>query len=102
MESHETDLRAEVHDDEQVRQFQEDYSKANLDAASVELLDFAVKLTLRPREMVSDDIQRLRSAGFEDETILDAIQTISYFNYANRLMDALGIEPEADMRHRRT
>ena len=32
---------------------------------------------------------------------LDAVQTIAYFNYANRVMDALGVEPEADMRHRR-
>lgn len=101
MESHEADLRAEVHDNELVTRIQEDYRSANLSEPERRLLDFATKLTLSPTEMQQPDVAGLREAGFSDETILDAVQTISYFNYANRLMDALGIEPEPGMRHRR-
>jgi uncharacterized peroxidase-related enzyme len=99
MESHEPDLRAEVHDDEQVRRIHDDHRTAALDQATMKLLDFATKLSLNPKEMSRDDIEGLRHIGFADETILDAVQTIGYFNYANRVMDALGIEPEPDMRH---
>lgn len=99
MESHEPDLRAEVHDHEQARRIQDDHRTGGLDASTVTLLDFAAKLTLRPKEMNEQDIAGLRSAGFADETILDAVQTIGYFNYANRVMDAVGIQPEPDMRH---
>ena len=101
MESHEPDLRAEVPDPGQVEQIQRDYRLARLDKPTTLLLDLAVKLTLHPKEMRREDVGVLRSAGFKDEAILDAVQTIAYFNYANRVMDALGIEPEPEMRHRR-
>jgi len=44
--------------------------------------------------MREQDVQRLRDAGFEDAQILVAVQVIGYFNYINRLADALGVEPE--------
>ena len=102
MESHEPDLRAEVPDEAQVRRIQDDYRSAALDGPTTALLDFAVKLSLRPKEMRESDVAGLRSAGFDDPTILDAVHTIAYFNYANRVMDALGIEPEPEMRYRKT
>jgi len=101
MEAHESDLRAEVRDDEQIALIQTDYGNATLDAPTKALLDFAVKLSLHPLEMRSADIASLRNAGFDDETIVDAVQAIAYFNYANRVMDALGVEPEPEMRHKR-
>lgn len=101
MESHEADFRVEVQDQKMLSQIQQDYRTAALDEATMQLLDFAVKLTLHCKEMRESDIAPLRQAGFTDETILDAIHTIAYFNYANRVMDALGIEPESEMRHRR-
>ncbi len=101
MEAHEADLRAEVPDAAQFKRIQDDYRNAQLDLQSMTLLNFAAKLTLRPTEMKKSDVDALRNAGFTDEAILDAVQTIAYFNYANRVMDALGIEPEPEMRHRR-
>lgn len=38
----------------------------------------------------------LRSAGLDDPTIHDAIQVIAYFNYINRVAEAVGIEPEPE------
>jgi len=64
------------------------------------LLDFAIKMTARPTDLNRADVERLRAIGFDDETILDAVQTIGYFNYSNRVMDALGIQPEPNMRYR--
>lgn len=83
-----------------VRAIQDDYRQVELGPATRALLDFAVKMTTRPTEMRRDDVAALRDAGFADADILDAAHTIGYFNYANRVMDALGIEPEPDMRYR--
>ena len=42
----------------------------------------------------------LRAQGLDDETIHDAIQVISYFNYINRVAEAVGtdLEPEWEPR----
>jgi hypothetical protein len=39
----------------------------------------------------------LRQLGLSDRDILDAVEVISYFNYINRIADALGIDPEPEM-----
>lgn len=101
MESHENDLREEIKDENKTRQIQEDYTQVDLGPQNRALLDFARKLTLNHLEMGRADIDALRGQGFDDRTILDAVQLIGYFNYTNRVMGALGIEPEADMRFRR-
>ena len=36
----------------------------------------------------------LRRAGLDDVAIHDATQIIAYFNYINRVADALGVERE--------
>ncbi len=45
-------------------------------------------------KMTPRDLDTLRSHGFNDEDILDAVQIIGFFNYYTRLADALGVEPE--------
>jgi uncharacterized peroxidase-related enzyme len=98
VESHEPDLREEIKDEEKIRKIQEDYTLVELGPANRALLDFAKKLTLSPEEMKKADIETLRRHGFGDKDILDAVQLIGYFNYANRVMAGLGIHPEPDMR----
>ena len=44
--------------------------------------------------MLPDDLAVLRQQGFDDRAIHDTTQVISYFNYINRIADALGVEPE--------
>lgn len=61
------------------------------------MLDFAVKLTLTPHQMSSADTQTLRSHGFDDTAIHDITQVTAYFNYINRIADALGVDPEPFM-----
>jgi len=44
--------------------------------------------------MTEADVQALRGHGFDDRAIHDATQVISYFNYINRIADALGVGNE--------
>lgn len=55
------------------------------------LLRFAEKLTLRPAEMAEADIAALRAEGLDDGQILEATQIVGYFNYGNRVLNALGV-----------
>jgi len=57
-----------------------------------------VKLTHSPQAMAPADLDELRRHGFDDRAIHDATQVIAYFNYINRVADALGVEPETFVR----
>lgn len=101
MDAHAADLRAEVADDGLVAAVRTDYRTAAIDAATRALLDFAVKLTRSPGEMSEADVRALRDAGWDDRAIHGATQVIAYFNYINRVADALGTDPEPEMTWRR-
>ncbi len=55
-----------------------------------------MKLTVSPAAIVRADVDALRTHGWDDAAIHDAIQVIAYFNYINRVAEAVGIGPEAD------
>jgi len=75
---------------------QKDYRQAELTERERAILDYAVKLTLRPSEMVREDVEGLRRAGLDDASIHDVAQVTGFFNHYNRLADGLGIDPEPD------
>jgi alkylhydroperoxidase family enzyme len=58
------------------------------------MLDFAVKLTREPSRMSPEDLARLRQAEFDDRAILQITLIASWFNYVNRVADALGVGRE--------
>ncbi len=60
------------------------------------LCDFAAKLTLTPAAVSRADVNGLRAHGWDDRAIHDAIQVIAYFNYINRVAEAVGIEGEPE------
>ena len=60
------------------------------------MLDFAAKLTRTPSAVEAEDLDRLRSHGFDDAAIHDVVQVTALFNYYDRLADGLGIDPEPD------
>lgn len=60
------------------------------------MLDFVVKLTVRPQSMTSSDLDRLRESGFDDYAISDIVQITGLFAYYNRLADGLGIDDEPE------
>jgi len=55
------------------------------------MLDFAVKLTTAVDRMQSDDVDRLRAVGFDDRGVLQITLIAAWFNYINRVADALGV-----------
>ena len=54
--------------------------------------DYAMKLTIAPGQMEKNDLEQLRKVGLSDAGILDLNQVVSYFAYANRIVNGLGIE----------
>ena len=72
-----------------------DWRSAPLSNQDKALCAFAKKLTISPSRMMPADLDQLRAAGFSDRAIHDATQVVAYFNYINRIADALGVEPEA-------
>jgi uncharacterized peroxidase-related enzyme len=60
------------------------------------LCDFAVKLTREPAAVGREDVDALREHGLDDAAVHDAIQVIAYFNYINRVAEAVGVEPEPE------
>ena len=74
------------------------YLRANLPPRSKALAKFAELVTRKPASVRKQDIDTLRKHGLLDRDILDAVEVIAYFNYINRVADALGIDPEPEMR----
>jgi uncharacterized peroxidase-related enzyme len=62
------------------------------------LCKFAELLTRTPAAVRPQDLNTLRAHGLTDRDILDVVEVVSYFNYINRVADALGVDPEPEMR----
>ena len=73
-----------------------DYRVAGLEHRVRALCDFAVKVTVDPAKVSRADIDALREQGWSDAAIHDALQVVSYFNYINRIADAVGIDDEPE------
>ena len=58
------------------------------------MLKYTEKLTLRPAEMVEEDVDALREAGFSDAAVLDINQITGYFAFVNRVALGLGVKLE--------
>lgn len=80
--------------EELVEKLEADFRSAQITERDRMMLEYAVKLTLEPWNMIHADVQRLREAGFEDADILDINQITGYFAFVNRLADGLGVELE--------
>jgi uncharacterized peroxidase-related enzyme len=76
-----------------------DYRGAELEPRVRCLCDFAVKVTREPSGITVADVDVLREEGWSDAAIHDALQVISYFNYINRIADAVGIGDEPEWAH---
>jgi len=67
------------------------------DGRELALMRYAHKLTVAPGAMTKADVDSLRKAGLDDGEILEANQIVCYFNYANRLLNGLGVTTEGDI-----
>ena len=55
------------------------------------MLDYVLQLTRDATRISQQDHERLRGAGFDDQAILQITLIASWFNYINRVADALGV-----------
>jgi len=76
-----------------VRQLSNDYASVeDLDASLRAACEVAEKLTKTPGAMSEAEVDRLREAGWSDRGVLDIVLITSYFNFVNRITNALGVE----------
>jgi uncharacterized peroxidase-related enzyme len=71
-----------------------DYTTAPITPQERVMIDYVVKLTKDATKVRKDDHEKLRAAGFEDQAILQITLIASWFNYINRVADALGVGRE--------
>jgi len=81
-------------DNNLVDALEKDYTTAPINDQERVMLDYAVKLTKDATKIRKDDHERLRAAGFDDKSILQITLIASWFNYINRVADALGVGRE--------
>jgi len=74
-----------------VEALQTDYRSAAINEQDRAMLDYVVKLTKDATKVSPDDHAKLRAAGFDDRGILQITLIASWFNYINRVADALGV-----------
>ena len=94
MTHHRRGLRLLLKDDDLLARIENDWSTAGLDDRRTAMLRFADLLTRTPGAMSPDDVESLRAAGFTDRDVLDVVEVIAYYAYANRIADGLGITLE--------
>ena len=56
------------------------------------MLEFTELLTVARANVVAEDIQALRDAGWSDEDILDIVHMTALINYFYHIGDALGVD----------
>jgi uncharacterized peroxidase-related enzyme len=74
-----------------VAALEDDYRKAPISEQERVMLDYVVQITRDATRISPADHERLRSAGFDDKGILQITLIASWFNYINRVADALGV-----------
>ena len=68
-----------------------DYRTAPISDQEKVMLDYVVQITRDATRISPADHDRLRSVGFDDRGILQITLIASWFNYINRVADALGV-----------
>ncbi len=91
MESHAEFLRRVTLDDSLVQALKQDHRTAPVSAAEHVMLDYIDQMTRDAVQLGREDIARLREVGFDDTAILQMTLIGAWFNYVNRVADALGV-----------
>ena len=77
-----------------VAALEDDYRKAPITEQEKVMLDYVVQITRDATRISPADHERLRAVGFDDKGILQITLIASWFNYINRVADALGVGRE--------
>ena len=74
-----------------VAALEEDYASAPITEQEKVMLDYVVQITRDATRISPADHDNLRAVGFDDKGILQITLIASWFNYINRVADALGV-----------
>jgi uncharacterized peroxidase-related enzyme len=77
-----------------VEALEKDYATAPISQQDRVMLDYVIKVTKDATQVWKDDMDWLRSVGFDDRGILQITLIASWFNYINRVADSLGVGRE--------
>ena len=91
MESHAEFLRLVTLDNDLIAALREDYRSAPITEAERVMCDYVVQLTKDATKIHAGVLDSLRNVGFDDTAILQITLIASWFNYINRVADALGV-----------
>ncbi len=72
------------------------YRQAGLPDRQRRMLDFAVTLSTTPELVGDEDLDALRSVGFDDEAIWDISAITSFFALSNRMAHVIALRPNAE------
>lgn len=78
-------------DEELVAAIERDYRTAPIEESDRVMLDYVAQLTKDATQIGPSHHEALRRAGFDDRGILQITLIASWFNYINRVADALGV-----------
>jgi uncharacterized peroxidase-related enzyme len=78
-------------DDGLIEALRNDYRTAPITEQERVMLDYVVKLTKDATKCSPKDHEALRAVGFDDRGILQITLIAAWFNYINRVADALGV-----------
>lgn len=91
MESHAEFLRRVTLDDGLIEALRRDYRTAPITDAERLMCEYVVQLTKDATRITPSHHESLRAAGFDDTAILQITLIAAWFNYINRVADALGV-----------
>jgi uncharacterized peroxidase-related enzyme len=91
VESHAEFLRRVTLDDDLIEKLRNDYENAPITEAERAMCDYVIQLTKDAVKIHPGYHERLRSVGFDDTAILQITLIAAWFNYINRVADALGV-----------
>ena len=91
MESHAEFLRLITLDERFAQALRRDWRSVDLSAADSAMLAYVEQVTKDPRQVQPETLDGLRAAGFDDRAILQITAITAWFNYINRMADALGV-----------
>lgn len=74
-----------------VEALRRDFRTAPISEQDRTMLEYVVKLTKDATQCRRADIAKLRGAGFDDRGILQITLIAAWFNYINKVADALGV-----------
>ena len=82
-----------------VAALRKDFRKAPISEQDKAMLEYVVKLTRDATQCGLGDHQKLRAVGFDDRGILQITLIAAWFNYINKVADALGVGREGKAEH---